>query len=336
MNFTIKDIAKLAGVSVSTVSRVINNNYPVSDIARKKVEMVMQENNYRPNGVARSLRSNKTHMIALIIPELPNLFFMRAAKGLEQEMAKRGYSLAIASSGGKAVRERELIEMFMERRIDGLVIASVDSQNRSINYSIGMGVSVVIVDRNVTGVNASKVLWNNIEGSYQLTKFLMKNGHKRIGMINVSLKNQNGQERQEGYFRALKEAGLKIEKSLVSGSNHTVEQAYSCVKEMLMQPTPPTALYCGNGIVLEGALKALEELHLEVYKDISLVAFGNCDCNQFITPKITTAEQDCVEMGKRAGVLLNNLINGKKTEASEIILNTELVVRDSVRNLLLC
>lgn len=333
MNITIKDIAKLAGVSVSTVSRVINNNYPVSGIVRKKVETVMQENNYRPNGVARSLRSNKTHMIALIIPELPNLFFMRAAKGLEQETAKRGYSLAIASSGGKAVRERELIEVFMERRIDGLVIASVDSQNDYINYSIKMGVPVVIVDRNVSGVIASKVLWNNIEGAYCLTNYLVKNGHERIGMINVSLKNQNGKERQEGYFRALKAAGLKTESSLVSGSNHSAEQAYYCVKEMMTQQTPPTALCCGNSIVLEGTLKALEELHLEICKDVSLVAFGNCDCNQFITPKITTVEQDCIEMGKKAGVLLNNLINRKRGEPSEIILDTKLIIRDSVRNL---
>ena len=102
---------------------------------------------------------------------------------------------------------------------------------------------------------------------------------------------------------------------------------------MMTQQTPPTALCCGNSIVLEGTLKALEELHLEICKDVSLVAFGNCDCNQFITPKITTVEQDCIEMGKKAGVLLNNLINRKRGEPSEIILDTKLIIRDSVRNL---
>ena len=129
---TIKDIATSAGVSISTVSRVINGNYPVSQEAREKVESVMRKLDYHPNVVARSLRINKTNLVALVVADLSNFFFMELAKGLEQELARQNYQMVIASSGGEVEKERELIQALTERRIDALVIASVDSNGNQI------------------------------------------------------------------------------------------------------------------------------------------------------------------------------------------------------------
>lgn len=330
---TIKDIAREAGVSVSSVSRVINNNYPVSPEVRKRVEAAMLANDYHPNAVARSLRSSKTHMIALIVPDLPNLFFMRVAKGIEKEIAKNGYCLTIASSGGKAAKERALIEVFFARRIDGLIIASTDASSEKIDECTNNGVPVVAIDRDIPGIGRNKVLWNNVDGVRELTQHLIENGHRRIGVINVSLSNENGKARLEGFKQVMKESGLPLPSKYVSGPNHTVEEAEASVMKMMKLPNRPTALFCANDVVLNGTLRALRKLNLRVYDDVSVAAYGCCDCNEFVLPQITTAEQDCVELGQKAGWLLNRIIEKKTSPSSGILLSTVLVKRDSVRKI---
>ena len=333
MGATIKDIAKMANVSVSTVSRVINNNYPVSSEIRERVERIMQESQYRPNAVARSLRSNKTHMVALIIPELSNLFFTRAVEGIERELTKCGYSCAIASSERNKEKEIELIEMFLERRIDGLIIAPADLSGESIKYCINSGVQVVLFDRNIPELKKNKVLWNNIKGAYSLTKHLIEKGHQKIAVINVSLENANGKDRLEGYRQALTEAGIVERKEYITKSNFCEEDAYMSAKALFQLPDPPSAVFCANEIVLNGTLSALQDLELKVYEDVSVVAFGSCECNRFITTKITTVEQDCMEMGKQAGNLLKHILNQEYEENSVIVLDTKLVKRDSVKTI---
>ena len=144
---TIKDIAKAAGVSVATVSRVINDNYPVSKEARERVQQVMQELHYRPNAIAQSLRSNRSNMIGLIVADLSNQFFMKVAKGLEKSVAAKGYNLVVASSDGRPEKERKLIRAMNDKRLDALCIASVDSEADTINDVIRSGMPIVLVDR---------------------------------------------------------------------------------------------------------------------------------------------------------------------------------------------
>lgn len=327
---TIKDIAKLSGVSISTVSRVINNNYPVSGDVRRRVEQVMKECDYHPNAIARSLRNNKSHMIALIVPELPNLFFMRAAKGIEREIEKKGYGLAIASSGNSAEKEHAIIDMFIDRRIDGLVVATSDTGGGKLRYCREMGIPVVLIDRNIRDLENCKVLWNNLDGAYRLTRLLLEAGHRRVGIVNGALSSANGSGRLAGFQKAMEEAGLPCREDYISGSNITGEQAYGWVKTALQLPQPPTALFCANSIITDGTLQALEERGLRVGRDVSLVAFGSCDCNAYLKPRITTAEQDCVEMGRQAGRLINQLIDNKRVKDTVLVLDTEIVRGDSV------
>ena len=158
---TIKDIAKAAGVSVATVSRVINDNYPVSKEARERVQQVMQELHYRPNAIAQSLRSNRSNMIGLIVADLSNQFFMKVAKGLEKSVAAKGYNLVVASSDGRPEKERKLIRAMNDKRLDALCIASVDSEADTINDVIRSGMPIVLVDRVLNDVNTSQVCWND-------------------------------------------------------------------------------------------------------------------------------------------------------------------------------
>ena len=330
---TIRDIAKLAGVSIATVSRVINNNYPVSDKTEYLVKKAMEELDYRPNANARSLRSKKTRLIALVIADLSNRFFMDAAKGLEAVIADSDYNLIIASSGGEVKKEQKLIDSLLEMRIAGLVIACIDRNPKKLFTCESMGVPVVLIDRKVEAINTNQVLWDNRDGAYQLTKHLIDHGHKRIAIVNVSLKNSNGQERLAGFKLALRNSGIPCQKEYISKSNFRQEEAYEFVMKVMRLPVPPTAIFCANNIMLEGTLKALRELNLQIYDDVSVVIFGNPECNNYLERKITAATQDTWTMGQTAGKVICDLLENNHIHKTQIVLKTEIIPGASVKEI---
>lgn len=330
---TIKDIAHQAGVSISTVSRVINGNYPVRQEVREKVEKAMKDLEYHPNAIARSLRSNKTKLVALVVADLSNRFFMEIAKGLEQEVSGMGYQLVIASSDGDAKKERWILEALTERRIDGLVIAASDSSGDNIRKCLSQGIPVVLVDRELKGVTTNQVLWKDFDNSYRLVRLLTLKGHRKIAIVNVTLSNPNGNNRLLGYKQALVEAGIPIRGDFISPSNFNISQAYRFVKQVMQEEDRPTALYCANNIMLEGALQALRELDLKIYDDVSVVAFGSLECNKYIVPQITSAEQDSFSMGCQAGKILSRLFSGEGIYSMQMVLDSEIVERGSVKRI---
>lgn len=210
---TIKDIAKASGVSITTVSRALNGNYPVSMEVQERVRKAVQELEYRPNAVARSLRSNRTNLIALVVPDLSNLFFMEAAKGLEREIAADGYNLVVAGSDGKAEKERHLLESLLEKRIDALVIASSDSRGDSIRRFIELRVPVVQIDRILDGLETNQVGWDNTDASRRITQVLVDAGHTDIGIVNVSLKTAMARGDITVLCRPWKKTGLQWKRS---------------------------------------------------------------------------------------------------------------------------
>ena len=327
---TIKDIAKAAGVSVATVSRVINDNYPVSKEARERVQQVMQELHYRPNAIAQSLRSNRSNMIGLIVADLSNQFFMKVAKGLEKSVAAKGYNLVVASSDGRPEKERKLIRAMNDKRLDALCIASVDSEADTINDVIRSGMPIVLVDRVLNDVNTSQVCWNDEQSAEQLTKLLLANNHRRIAVVNVTLSHSVGRNRLAGFKKAMQEAQISLPKSYISPSNFSAEDAYRYVLRVMKQKSRPTALLCCNNVMAEGALRAIGELGLKIYDDVSLVAFGSQDWNKYLMPKITSIEMDSCDMGERAGSIMVDMINSGPKIAAKMILSGRLMEGGSV------
>ncbi len=330
---TIKDIAKAAGVSVATVSRVINDNYPVSDEAREKVRHFMEKLNYRPNAIAQSLRSNRSNMIGFIVADLSNEFFMQAAKGLEKVIAGQGYSLVVASSDGSAEKERQLIGALASKRIDGLCVASVDSAPETLRQTICDGTPVVLIDRMLQDVETSQVLWNDADSARTLTQMLIDNGHRDIGIVNVTLSHSAGQNRLAGFLSAMEQAAIPVPKSFISPSNFSSDEAYRFAFKLLSAKRRPTALLCANNVMAEGTLKAMQELGLKVDDDISLVCFGKIEWNKYLSPKITTIELDSWNMGERAGAILIDMIRSGKGLATQVVLPGNLILGGSVRNI---
>ena len=328
---TIKDIATEAGISPSTVSRVINDNYPVSAEVRQRVLEAIKKLNYRPNAIARSLRASQSYLIALVVADLSNFFFMEAAKGLEEEVGRRGYSLVIASSNGDAEKERRLIQTLAERRVDGMCIASVDSDGSAINSIIQGGTRVVLMDRGVDKVQSSQVVWNDFDTAKTLTNLLIEKGHQQIGIVNVTLSHTAGQHRLSGFKSALSEAGIQVPKDFISNSNFSSDEAYLFVKKLMSRKHRPTALVCSNNIMAEGTVRALRELNLQIGEDVSLVSFGFLEYNKYITPTITTAELNSRIMGKRAGSILLEQIMGGAVETTQVVMKSSLKLGDSIK-----
>ena len=330
---TIKDIADKAGVSISTVSRVLNGNYPVSASAKARVEKAIEEMDYLPNAIARSLRSSKTNLVAMIVPDISNMFFTEMARGLEEEIQKIGCNLVIASTNNSPERERGLLRLFMEKRLDGMVIAPTSTEVNAIQEVMRYGLPTVIVDRPLPNIDTTQILWPDKEMAYELTRYLIENNHTRIAIVNVTLKNSNGQARRDGYMKALADAGIAIDPRYISGSNFNSEQSYKFVKDVMSLPDSPTALFCANNVMVEGALSALGDLGLRIYDDVSVVGLGNILCNRYIHPRITTLYQDSRQMGREAGIAIGCRITDKGSVPYRKLLQTPFEVNESVRRL---
>lgn len=331
MAATIKDIALKAGVSISTVSRVINGNYPVRESVQKKVKSVMEELDFHPNAIARSLRSRKSKLIGFIIADLSNQFFMDIAKGLEKEIETIDDQLLIASSDNEPQKESKIINALIERNIDGLVIASSGGESlQAIEKCKENGIPVVLIDRSFNEVDVSQVLWDDYEVSIKLVEKLINAGHKKIVCVNVMLSNPTGKLRLDGYLKALQNNNIEIDESIISGSNFGPEEAYDFVIKTFSSKNRPTAIFCTNNQMAFGALRAFNELGIVVGKDVSMVLFGNLLAHNYYPLSITHSDQDGVSMGSVAGKLLIEEMNSEISSNKRIIVDAPIVDGKSI------
>ena len=331
---TIKDIAQKAGVSISTVSRVINGNYPVSKDVRKRVQKVMGELDFHPNAIARSLRSRKSNLVGFIIADLSNQFFMDVAKGLEKEVGKLGKQLLIVSSDNEPEKESKIINALIERNIDGLVIASSGGASlKAIQKCLDKDIPVVLIDRYFEEVKTAQILWDDFSISQALVERLIASGHSRIAIVNVMLSNPTGKERLDGYLYALMKAGIDKDDTLISGSNFGPDEAYQFVKNVFSSPDRPSAIYCVNNQMAFGAIKAFHELELTIGKDVSMVLFGNLIAQNYYPLDITHANQDGVSMGSIAGQTLIEAMESGSVENRRVIIDSPIVDKSSIQKM---
>lgn len=330
---TIYEIAKKAGVSTATVSRALNSDYPVSVEVRERIEKAVKDLNYRTNTIARSLRNRKSNLMAIVIPDITNPFFMEAAKGVEQAISEHGYGLVLSCTEGSITKEHRLIDSLVDRMIDGLIVASSDQNGDFLKRIEQNGIPIVLIDRPLTGSGLTKIIWDNKEGARRITNYLISKNHTRIGIINVSLENQNGRDRLAGFVQAMKEAGIDVCEEFVSPSNFTRDDSYAWSCSILKKPVEerPSAIFCANNVMLAGLLKACQELGVVIGDDLSIVSFGYSD--MYWGPQITSLYQDSLYMGRLAGEKALSLIGDGQSRgrSQDVILIPELQEGDSVK-----
>ncbi len=346
-----KDVARQAGVSIATVSHVINGTRFVTDETRQKVLDAIDALNYRPNAVARGLATNSTRKIGLVISEITNPFFTAAARGIEDAILDYRYSIILCNTDEDPEREEDGLHLLATQQIDGLIIAPTGVRCASLLALATSGVPVVQLDRSSPGLVAPLVGVNNEEGAYQAIRYLIGLGHRRIAcLINLDVISTQS-ERLKGWEQALQEAGLPVDEALIvradprfygvlpgaAGSLSLVEpaaqrqkmpSAYEVLQGLLKLPQRPSAIFVASNQLTLGTLYAFRECGLRCPEEISLISFDDHDWAPLFSPPLTVVRQPTYQLGQAAAQLLMQMINGEPVEVPPP-LQVELVARAS-------
>ena len=330
---TIRDVARLAGVSVATASAVVNNKGTVSPKLTQRVRSAMEALDYHPDQVARSLKVRQTQTVGIVIPDATNPFFTDVIRGVEGEARAHGYALIFCDSAEDPAQERINLNTLFSRRVDGVLLAPTDSyaaQDRLIQRRF----PIVFFDRLPPGFAGSAVVTDNFGAAYEATRHLIVLGHDRIAIIAGRLDLSNGLDRLEGFRKALQEAGLPLHDEYLLRGNFQLESGHKCGLELLRLSTPPTAVFSCNNQMTLGLMRALYENRIPCPERISVLGFDDFDWAANFSPRLTTVAQPTFEMGKQAMQLLLHKMKAfrEKTETFEekvIALKAELRVRDS-------
>jgi len=323
------DIARRAGVAPITVSRVINNSGYVSQATRERVEAAVKELGYVPNTIARGLRSKRTHTLALIITDITNPYFTSMARGVEDIAGASNYTVIYCNTDESEAKEDRYANMLAQRRVDGVLLVPSCGNAKTIKFFQANDISVVVLDRRISGVHTDIVYSDSVNGAKRLVKLLIGLGHQRIAMITGPKDVSTSTDRVIGYQQALTEAGLNGNELIYYGAFNE-QSGYELTTQAMKQSPKPTAIFGGNNFIAMGVIKALRDLNVEVPSDISVVGFDDIPESMFMKPFLTVAQQRAYEMGKLAAELLLKRISGELPQGQqELILPIEIVVRES-------
>lgn len=337
MALTIKDIANYAGVSIGTASKVLNNQGNVREDLRFRVQAVIEKLNYRPSALARGMKIKRTHTIGLIIPKIINTFYVKVIELIEKEVHNRNYTLILGNTEEDLEREISCLQTFSNMRVDGLILASAGRTQegriqREISSYRELNIPVVLIVRRLPNTDLDTIELENREGAYQATRYLIENGHRRIGMISSSMNTSAGPERVEGYMKALEESRIPFDRELVHMGGLTLDSGYIITNTLLGLPNPPSAIFVGTNFQLLGTLRSLKEKHITVPEDISLICFDDTEWSSFADPPLTVIEPYSEDLCKMAAQLLFDRIDGTYSgEGRFRVIPTKLVVRESVK-----
>jgi LacI family transcriptional regulator len=322
---TIRDVARLAGVSPMTVSRVINGGQSVQPETAAKVERAIRKLGYQRNDVARNLRkrSQLTLTIGLLVDDIANPFFSALARAVEDSARLRDYLVLIGSSQNDTRREREVVSAFCSRHADGLIVVPTAANHRFLAHHIARGTHVVCVDRPAPGLTVDTVLVDNRPAAYQAVRYLLERGHERIGYLGDATDIWPIKERYAGYVAALADFGLEPDPAMVRHGLRNRTAAAAAAASIGALSSPPTALFTTNDITTMGAIDS--GLHTRV----ALVGFDEFALADKLTPPITLVAQDPDVIGATAADRLFARINGDVSPPRELMLRTRFITRGS-------
>jgi len=326
---SIYDVARESGVSVFTVSAVVNNKSHVGKSLREKVEAAIRKLNYRPNLVARSLAKQKTHTIGMIVPDIGNPFFPSVVRGAEDAAQKHGYNLLLCNSDDSLEKEEKAIELLLSKRVDGILLTkAAEDFHSSIQQMIKeVNIPFVLVMRTYPKLTKDAVVSDDYRGAYEAVSHLARAGRKRIGLISGPLKVSNAKERWQGFHDALKAEGLPYEEDLVIEGDYRLESGYRAGHSLFSRR--PDGIYVANHLMTIGLLKAAEEMGLRCPEDFGLVSFDDYPWLGIFRPRLTTVELPKHQLGSEAAELLIRRIAGDTSKPVLKKLQPELRIRES-------
>ena len=326
---TIRDVAELAGVSTATVSRVFSESTVVREDLREKVRSVAKSLNYRPNRLARNLRTRRTQAVGVVIPDIENPFFTSVVCGIEDVLRKADYSLLLANSNEDPVRERSNVEALQAEAIAGMIFTPSGTDLLFYQEMNEAGMPLVAVSRQPASLKVDSVVVANREGSRQAVAYLAQLGHRRIAMISGPASVSTAKERLRGYEQALRAAGIGGSRELVQYADFRQAGGYRAMQNLLALSDRPTAVFAGSNLMTLGALQAIHEAGLRIPDEIAIIGFDDMPWAVSLQPPLTVVAQPAFDVGVAAARLLLERIARPSTVPKQITLDTRLILRAS-------
>ena len=330
---TLKDVAKRSGVAIGTASAVINESLWVSEKTRHRVQKAIDELNYRPNQLARNLRTQRTNTIGLIVSDITNPFFPQIIRSIDACARRNGYLIIVCDSNENSEIGFETFKGLLEKKVDGIIfVGGVVPEDELKKYVNGKYPFIVVIERDYCIPEIHTVIVDSINGGYMATKHLLDLGYSPVGIITGPLEDKHihgSFGRYEGYQMALKAYGISFDHTLVKQGDFTFNGGYLAMKQFFQEKSSIRAIFASNDIMAIGAMVAIKEQGLKIPEDIALVGYDDIPEASYTTPSLTTIKLPKIELGKIAVEILVNHLNGKKQVALKKVLSTELVVRQS-------
>jgi LacI family transcriptional regulator len=338
----IKDVAKKAGVSITTVSHVINQTRYVSDELTQKVHHAMMELNFQPNILARSLRIGRTKTIGLVIPDISNPFFAEISRKIEDKGFELGYNVILCNTDEDLIKEQRYINVLIAKQVDGIIFFSTGGSSGISSYLHDSELPLVVADRETEGFDTDVVLVDNQKGGYEATNYLISLNHRRIACISGPSLISPSAHRVEGYKKALQDANLPFDETLLRMGNFRFDGGEKEMRELLNLSNPPTAVFICNDMMALGAILEIKLQGKDVPGDFSIIGFDNSPLSKYVHPPLTTISQPMKKMAELVVELLIEKIMIKENqkrdkdvipEYKKYVLEPELLIRDSCKKL---
>lgn len=330
MAITIIEIAKIAGVSIATVSRVVNGKSKgVSEETRARIKDIIEKYDYHTNTLAKSLVTKKTKSIGLILPDVSNPFFSDIAKSVEAAAAEAGYNVFLCNSDENFEKEKNYIRALTDKNVDGVIFIPASNKKRTTGSSV-FEMPVVLIDRDLPGDNVG-VFLDNQNGGYIVTTYLIESGHTKIAFIGGPVNDHNANDRFEGYKIACRDNNIEVYDDYIMFGEYTIQSGISFSKRI--NELDVTACVCANDLIAMGLISGLKKLGKRVPENISVTGFDDIFLSDINDPPITTVKQPTYEMGKKAVQILMHIINHDKKAVTSRTLQSHLVIRNSSKKL---
>lgn len=333
MKITIKDIAEMCNVSVTTVSLVLNNKkVRTSAQTKQRILDIAHKYNYTPNSFAVGLATRRTNTIALLIPDISNAFFSQIAKHLESNFGKKGYSLILCNTNDSAAEQEKYLQMLLNRGVDALIMCVANDRSKTmdvLNDFAANNIPVIAFDRAFDNLDCPLVVTDNKNGAKDIVEYLISLGHTRIACISGSNAKLYS-ERLDGYMQALSENGITYDKNLVRNGDYRYESGYTLTKELLDEK--PTAIFVCNDMMAYGAYKAIEENGMSIPDDVSVVGFDDLMFSSLLSVPLTTVRQDVLGMCDKICSITLSALNGEPSQGVHM-LPAKIMRRASVKEI---
>ncbi len=329
MKTTIYDIAKIAGVSTATVSKVINNTGRISEKTRKKIRGIMDELSYQPDVLASAMKGKFTYQVALLIPEMDNPIYAQFLKYIEDRGQELGFSIVMCNTDNNPEKEARHITLLRQKRVDGFIIASKFKNEELLKELLRDEVPVVLFAHERPDILTDSVTVDDFQGGVIATEYLISQGHKRIGV--VATDSISCLERIRGYKSALQKAGIKFDKAMVVVGGSKIDDAEITARSLLeMEDNRPSAIFGCNDLMAIGVMQAAKKLGISVPDELSAIGFDNTELCKIVTPELTSVEMPINELGRKAMDVIIDKIERTGDAKQRIRMLPELVIRSSV------